>query len=601
MIQARRAIRNRKVGRSEHEDDIRGTRRRRHREIVPERLQQTDPEHGGHDTTIGVLSSQEPRPGSLRKDHDRPRTMVRPFATLLALAVTAAAPGAAPAEAQAANDAVTVISPAGRQRIAVTDTGGTEMVALDDLARLLQLDIREDSRAGTLSVTGRGGGLIMTPGQQIVSVDGRLVSLRAAPRQDGGRWLVPLDALNRALGPVSGQSLEFRARRKLLLVGDVRVPRVSAAYRAGPARGRLSLEVVPAVEHAIERQGGRLVVTFDADAIDLEGAPDLRGGLVTRFALAEGAAGVTIDLGPDVDTYDVSREPAPGGGATLQIDVLARRAAAGPDPVPAPAPTLPARTDLLPEFSTGPAVRIAVIDPGHGGADHGSEGASGALEKDITLAIAGQLREAIENRIGLRVILTRGRDETVAPDTRAAIANNNAADLFISLHVNASARPAADGTAVYYLSIDEYGAEAREIADREIQPVPVVGGGSREIDLIRWEMAQIRYVGQSGRLADMVEEELGRRVLLSPHPAQQAPLRVLVGANMPAVLVELGSISDPEAEERLTSAVFQAGVVDAIVAGIRRYSDDLDRARQFAPRLPEPDRSAGTARQVRER
>ena len=526
--------------------------------------------------------------------------MVRPFATLLALAVTAAAPGAAPAEAQAANDAVTVISPAGRQRIAVTDTGGTEMVALDDLARLLQLDIREDSRAGTLSVTGRGGGLIMTPGQRIVSVDGRLVSLRAAPRQDGGRWLVPLDSLNRALAPVSGQSLEFRARRKLLLVGDVRVPRVSAAYRAGPARGRLSLEVAPAVEHAIERQGGRLVVTFDADAIDLEGAPDLRGGLVTRFALAEGAPAVTVDLGPDVDGYDVSREPAPGGGATLQIEVLARRAAS-PDPVPAAAPTLPARTDLLPDFSTGPAVRIAVIDPGHGGGDHGSEGASGALEKDITLAVARQLREAIENRIGLRVILTRGRDETVPLDTRAAIANNNAADLFISLHVNASARPAAAGTAVYYLSIDEYGAEAREIAEREIQPVPVVGGGSREIDLVRWEMAQMRHVGQSGRLAGMMEEELGRRVLLSPRPAQQAPLRVLVGANMPAVLLELGSISDPEAEEHLTSAVFQADVIDAIVAGIRRYSDDLGRARQFAPRLPESDRSAGAALQVRER
>ena len=528
--------------------------------------------------------------------------MGRPLATLLALALTAAAPGAAPAEAQTASGAVTVISSAGRQRIAVMDAGGAEMVALDDLARLLQLDVREDSRAGTLSVTGGGGGLIMTPGQQIVSVDGRLVSLRAAPRQEGGRWLVPLDFLNRALAPVSGQPLEFRARRKLLLVGQVHVPRVSATYRGGPAGGRLSLEVSPAAEHAIERRTGRLVVTFDADAIDLERAPDLRGGLLTRFALAEGAVGVMVDLGPEFDAYDVVRESAPGGGATLQIDVRARRAATAPDPTPAPAaaPTLPARTDLLPEFSTGPAIRIAVIDPGHGGADHGSEGASGALEKDITLAIALQLREAIENRIGLRVILTRERDEAVALDTRAAIANNNAAGLFISLHVNASARPAAAGTAVYYLSIDEYGAEAREIADREIQTVPVVGGGSREIDLIPWEMAQIRYVGQSGRLAGMVEEELGRRVLLSPRPAQQAPLRVLMGANMPAVLVELGSIADPDAEEYLTSSRFQADIVDAIVAGIRRYSDDLGRARQFAPRLPGPDSSAGAALQVRE-
>ena len=533
--------------------------------------------------------------------------MGRPFATLLALALASAA-GAVPARAQADSDAVTVISPAGRERIAVVAADGTEMLALDDLARLLRLDIREDSRAGTLSATGGGGTLIMTPGQQIASVDGRLVSLRAAPRRDrdGGRWLVPLDLLTRALGPVSGQPLEFRAPSRLLLVGDVRVPRVSAAYRAGPERGRLSLEVTPAAAHTVESEDGRLAINFEADAIDLERTPDLRGGLATRFGLAAGAAGVTLDLGPDVDSYDVSRESGPGNGATLRIDLLARRTAPEPPPAPArdatpaPAEPLPARTDLLPEFSTGPAVRLAVIDPGHGGDDHGSAGAAGTLEKDITLAIARQLRDAIENRIGLRVILTRERDEAVALDTRAAIANNNKADVFISLHVNASTRPAAAGTAVYYQSIDEYGVEAREIANRSIEPVPVVGGGSREIDLVRWEMAQIRYVGQSGRLAGMIEEELGRRVPLSPRPSHQAPLRVLVGANMPAVLVELGSIADPDAEERLMSALFQTDIVDALVTGIQRYSDDLGRARQFAPRLAAPGRSADAAQRVRE-
>ena len=533
--------------------------------------------------------------------------MGRPFTTLLALALAATA-GAVPARAQADSDAVTVISPAGRERIAVVVADGAEMLALDDLARLLRLDVREDSRAGTLSATGGGGVLIMTPGQQIASVDGRLVSLRAAPRRDGGRWLVPLDLLTRALGPVSGQPLEFRAGSRLLLVGDVRVPRVSAAYRAGPERGRLSLELTPAAAHTVASEGGRLAIDFDADALDLERAPELRGGLATRFGLAAGAAGVTLDLGPDVDSYDVTREDGAGGGATLRIDLLARRTVPDPTPDPSPAPAdapaaarpLPARTDLLPEFSTGPAVRLAVIDPGHGGDDHGSSGVSETLEKDITLAIARQLRDAIESRLGLRVILTRERDEAVPPDTRAAIANNNKADVFISLHVNASLRPAAAGTAVYYLGIDEYGAEAREIADRRIEPVPIVGGGSREIDLVRWDMAQIRYVGQSGRLAGMLEEELGRRVALSPRPAHQAPLRVLVGANMPAVLVELGSLADADEEERLTSALFQADLVDAIVTGIRRYSDDLGRARQFAPRLAAPGRAAGAVSRVRE-
>lgn len=525
--------------------------------------------------------------------------MVRPLATLLALAVAAAA-----AETQSDIDAVTVISPAGRQQIALAEADGAEMIALDDLAGLLALQVRQDSRVGAVSVAGGGGSLIMTPGQQIVSVDGRLVSLRAAPRQDGGRWLVPLDFLSRALAAVSDQRLEFRAGRRLLLVGDVRVPRVSAAYRAEPAGGRLRLEVTPAAEYAVERRDGRLIVAFEADAIDLERVPELRGGLATRLSLTADGAGVAIDLGADLDSYDVSREPAPGGAA-LQIDLLARRAAsapaaADPAPAPAPAPRLPAATDLLPDFSIGPAVRLAVIDPGHGGNDHGSAGAAGALEKDITLAIARKLRHALENRIGLRVILTRERDETVALDTRAAIANNNKADLFISLHLNASARPAAAGAAVYFLSIDEYGAEAREIADSGLRPVPVVGGGNREIGLIPWEMAQIGHVGQSGRLAGMVEREIGRRVLLGRRPARQAPLRVLVGANMPAVLVELGSISDPDAEARLTGAAFQADIVDAIVAGIRLYSDDLGRARQFAPRLPEPRRPAGAGLQARE-
>ncbi|MXY17674.1 MAG: hypothetical protein F4Y57_11920 [Acidobacteria bacterium] len=372
--------------------------------------------------------------------NDRPRNMGRPFTTLLALVLTAAA-GAVPARAQADSDAVTVVSPAGREHMAVVAADGTEMLALDDLARLLRLDIREDSRAGTLSAAGGGGTLIMTPGQQIASVDGRLVSLRAAPRRDGGRWLVPFDLLTRALGPVSGQPLEFRAGSRLLLIGDVRVPRVSAAYRAGPERGRLSLEVTPATAHTVESEGGRLAINFEADAIDLERTPDLRGGLATRFGLAAGAAGVTLDLGPDVDSYDVSRDPGPGNGATLRIDLLARRIAPepapAPDATPAPAPPLPARTDLLPEFSTGPAVRLAVIDPGHGGDDHGSAGASGTLEKDITLAIARQLRDAIENRIGLRVILTRERDETVALDTRAANAHKHNADVFISLPANA--------------------------------------------------------------------------------------------------------------------------------------------------------------------
>ena len=133
------------------------------------------------------------------------------------------------------------------------------------------------------------------------------------------------------------------------------------------------------------------------------------------------------------------------------------------------------------------------------------------MEKDITLSVARRLRDAIQRRLGLRVVLTRNADETVDLDRRAAIANNNKADVFISLHVNASIRPNAQGAEVFFLGMEEYGDEAREVLEREVQLVPTLGGGTRAMDLVEWEMAQLRYLEGSALLADIVHQELSRR------------------------------------------------------------------------------------------
>ena len=495
-------------------------------------------------------------------------------------AVVAALPGAA--TGQPAADGITVIAPGGRERIGTVDHAGREMVALDDVARLFGLGLDEDSRAGTLSVTAGDAVIILTPDQQIISVAGRLVSLRAPPRRVRGRWLVPPDFLTRALAGVHGQPLEYRAQSGLLIVGGLRVPQVAARYRPGGGSGELRLDVTPSTPHSVEERGGRLVVTFAADDLDLVRQPRLDGELATGFGRVANAPSLALDLGPAVDSYSVATDPAPGGGDTLRIGLRAARAAAAA-PVPAPnAPSGPASVDPLPvdplpDFATGSALRVVVVDPGHGGDDAGSRGPDGALEKDITLGVAQRLRAVLESRLGLRVILTRERDATVDLDARAAIANNNGADLFISLHANASARPAAAGAEVFYLGIDEYGAEAQALAESEVQPIPVVGGGSRRIDPVLWEMAQILYVDRSALLAGIVDAELRRRVVMSPRPVQQAPFRVLVGANMPAVLVELGSLADPENELRLTSAPFRNAVAEALLAGIQRFGVELER------------------------
>ena len=142
--------------------------------------------------------------------------------------------------------------------------------------------------------------------------------------------------------------------------------------------------------------------------------------------------------------------------------------------------------------------------------EDGAHGPGGTLEKNVTLSVARRLKAALEARLGVRVILTRDGDQTVELDERAALANNNKADLFISLHANASVRPSAAGAEVFYLSLEEYGDQAQRVARGETEALPVFGGGTRDIEVILWEMAQARYIEESAVLAQAVEGSAAR-------------------------------------------------------------------------------------------
>ena len=353
--------------------------------------------------------------------------------------------------------------------------------------------------------------------------------------------------------------------------------------------------MIPTTPYTVDREDGQLVVRFEADALDLERLPTLRGELVTGMTPHPSSAGLQIDLGPAFEAFSVSSRPIRNDGVELVIEISAgaRTTESVPTPTP-PAPELgpSAGGDPLPDLTAPPTVRVVAIDAGHGGADDGTRGASGTLEKDITLSIARRLRDRIEGQLGLRVILTRNRDDDVPLDARAAVANNNKADLFVSLHVNASIRRSATGAEVSYLSLEEYGEEARDLAGREAQLVPIIGGGVRQIDLVQWEMAQVRYLDRSARLADIVHEELSRRVPMSTRGVQEAPFRVLVGANMPAVLIEMGFVSNESDEQRLRSAQFQNAVVDALTDSVlrfRSYIETVGDPLSDAPGSDQPD------------
>jgi len=225
---------------------------------------------------------------------------------------------------------------------------------------------------------------------------------------------------------------------------------------------------------------------------------------------------------------------------------------------------------------------IVVLDPGHGGVEHGAVGPSGLMEKDVTLALARRLKRELE-RGGRRisVVLTRDEDRLVGLDERTAVANHNRAELFVSIHVNASPRAEAHGAETYYLSTDATDGDASLLAEKE----NLAQGGKRadekvaegSLDLVLWDLAQNQYLAESSALAESVQSQLNVLTGTRNRGVRQAPFRVLMGATMPAVLVEVGFISNREEEERLRSATYQAQVVGALAAAVEEFLANLER------------------------
>ena len=219
-----------------------------------------------------------------------------------------------------------------------------------------------------------------------------------------------------------------------------------------------------------------------------------------------------------------------------------------------------------------PGIHTIVIDPGHGGENSGAISRNGIAEKEITLQIALMLQEALERAMPVRIILTRRGDDELELDARSAIANQNKADLFISLHVNSSYGRTAHGAETFFLSLqasDEMAAEIAAIenqsnSDGEQDPL-------NDLDLILWDLAQTHHLSESQRFARLIQEELNGALGLADRGVKQAPFRVLRGAAMPAVLVELGFLSNGEEERKLQDPVYRNELVDALVRATQRY------------------------------
>jgi N-acetylmuramoyl-L-alanine amidase len=217
-----------------------------------------------------------------------------------------------------------------------------------------------------------------------------------------------------------------------------------------------------------------------------------------------------------------------------------------------------------------------VIDAGHGGHDTGTIGPNGLLEKDLVLDVAKRLGRLLETRLGAEVIYTRQDDTFVPLETRTAIANQEQADLFISIHANSSRDADARGVETYYLNFTS-SAEALEVAARENA---VSEKSIHELQDLVKKIALKEKIEESREFATDVQESLYgglslRHAGVRNRGVKKAPFIVLIGANMPSILAEISFVSNPTDERKLETAEHRQRIAESLYRGVSKYVSGL--------------------------
>ena len=217
-----------------------------------------------------------------------------------------------------------------------------------------------------------------------------------------------------------------------------------------------------------------------------------------------------------------------------------------------------------------------VVDAGHGGHDTGTIGPHGLEEKDLVLDVALRLGKLLQKKMGAEVTYTRNDDTFVPLETRTAIANQNQADLFISVHANSSPDPSARGVETYYLNFTS-SAEALEVAARENA---VSEKSIHELQDLVKKIALKEKIEESREFATDVQSSLStglstRGSRMRNRGVKKAPFIVLIGANMPSILAEISFVSNPGDEKKLQTSEYRQKIAESLYRGIAKYVSGL--------------------------
>ena len=462
--------------------------------------------------------------------------------------------------------------------------GGREFV-VSDAARALGLTVASDASTGVLTITGGGHQILLGPGTAQVPVDRRIVPISGPARLVAGALYAPLDFFEKVLFPLGGAAGTWDAAKKTWTLVPAGPPPLSieiAVVHVAPTT-QVVFRLSAAAKTATATSERSFQVRFADTKIDppfpekkyddpLVASVRFAGEIATIDFREPGLAARAYPLtSPDRLVVEIGRRAAlPAAPA----------APAGPSTA---APAAPADAESLAPVTGAPPLTI-VVDPGHGGGETGAIGPGGLQEKEATLEIAKRIAATLPRVLACRAVLTRDSDIQLPLDDRTSIANHEKADLFLSIHANSSRSASAKGSETYYLSLAASDKIAQEVASRENEANGGGAGaaepgatGNPDLDFVLWDLAQSAHLKESSEIAEAIQVELNAVSDTASRGIKQAPFRVLVGATMPAVLVEVAFISNADEEKRLRSPEFQQAVADAVSRAVARF---------YARRLP---------------
>jgi N-acetylmuramoyl-L-alanine amidase len=266
--------------------------------------------------------------------------------------------------------------------------------------------------------------------------------------------------------------------------------------------------------------------------------------------------------------------------------VIDLKGGGGASAAPSPRPVNRTIAKIDPKASTGDiarqlslGVRRIVIDPGHGGKDYGAPGyLKGVHEKQIVLQIAKRLAVELRNELHCEVLLTRSNDRYLTLEERTAFANTKNADLFISIHTNASRNQRAFGISTYFLNLADDDESKRVAAMENATSTNNIS----DLEKILFSLMHYSKINESSRLAATVQDTLTthlkrkRYSQIKSKGVKQAPFYVLLGAQMPSILVETSFISNPRECKRLVNPKYQERLCEGIVLGLKKYIKDTN-------------------------